>query len=98
MDANDTGIELSTSSIIDGDSTDISLTESMSYDTCSLSEDAPSMESANSSKEVSPDHKSHTLPSKLEVKNLEWNEIDDLLQVIVFFFFNESSRKNRVLK
>lgn len=80
----DTGIELSTSSLVDGDSTDISLTESISYDTCSVqSEDIASLGGGStcSSKEVSPEHRSHTLPSKLEVKQLEWDEIDELLQV-----------------
>lgn len=75
---------MSTSSVMDGDSTDISLTESMSFDTCSLSEDITSPESMGSSKEVSPEHKSHTLPSKLEVKQMGWDEIDDLLQVRFF--------------
>lgn len=81
MDGNDTGIELSTSSIMDGDSTDISLSESISYDTCSLSEDVLSPGSLSSSKDTSPEHKAYTLPSKLQVKQLEWDEIDDLLQV-----------------
>lgn len=81
IDGNDTGIELSTSSIMDGDSTDISLSESISYDTCSLSEDVLSPGSLSSSKDTSPEHKAYTLPSKLEVKQLEWDEIDDLLQV-----------------
>lgn len=53
----------------------------MSYDTCSLSEDVASLGSASSSKDASPEHRSHTLPSKLAVKQLEWDEIDDLLQV-----------------
>lgn len=53
----------------------------MSYDTCSLSEDVASLGSASSSKDTSPEHRSHTLPSKLAVKQLEWDEIDDLLQV-----------------
>lgn len=58
----------------------------MSYDTCSLSEDVTSIGSASSSKEVSPEHRSHTLPSKLEVKQLDWDEIDDLLQVCLYIF------------
>lgn len=37
--------------------------------------------SNNSSKESSPLHLSTTLPSKLDVKKIEWDEIDDLLQV-----------------
>lgn len=53
----------------------------MSYDTCSLSEDVASLGSASSSKDNSPEHRSYTLPSKLAVKQLEWDEIDDLLQV-----------------
>lgn len=66
---------------MDGDATDISLTESISYDTVSVSSDLPSPVSSSSSKEVSPEHKSLTLPSKLDVKQLEWDDIDDLLQV-----------------
>lgn len=72
-------METSIMSLGDGDSTDISLTESMSYDTCSIGE--ASLGSGNSSKEVSPDHKSNTLPSKLQLKELEWDEMDELLQV-----------------
>lgn len=83
-DGNDTGIDISTSSLMDGDATDISLTESLSYDTASLSSDLPSPGSSGSSKEVSPEHKSLTLPSKLDVKQLEWDEIDDLLQIKQF--------------
>lgn len=79
FDGNDTGIDISTSSLMDGDATDIS--ESISYDTASVSSDLPSPGSSSSSKEVSPDHKSLTLPSKLDVKQLEWDDIDDLLQV-----------------
>ena len=40
-----------------------------------------SSSSNNSSKETSPAHLSSTLPSKLDVKKIEWDEIDDLLQV-----------------
>lgn len=83
-DGNDTGIDISTSSLMDGDATDISLTESISYDSVSVSSDLPSPGSSSSSKEVSPDHKSLTLPSKLDVKQLEWDDIDDLLQVKQF--------------
>lgn len=39
------------------------------------------MSSNNSSKESSPAHKSSTLPSKLNIKSIEWDEIDELLQV-----------------
>lgn len=47
----------------------------MSYDTCSLA-------SAATSKDNSPDHRSATLPGKLEaIKQLEWDDLDDLLQV-----------------
>lgn len=69
---------------MDGDATDISLTESISYDSVSVSSDLPSPVSSGSSKEVSPEHKSLTLPSKLDVKQLEWDDIDDLLQVKQF--------------
>lgn len=80
MDGNDTGTEISTSSILDGgDTTDISMTESISLDT--FNDDVPSIGSAFSSKEVSPEHKALTLPSKLKVKDVEWDELDDLLQV-----------------
>lgn len=54
--------------------------ETETYETCSMS-DSTSISSAFSSKEVSPVHKSFTLPSKLDVKDLDWDEIDDLLQV-----------------
>lgn len=82
VDINDTGVSIGTSSIMDGgDTTDISMTESISFDTCSFNEEIHSLASGASSKEVSPDHKSLTLPSKLDVKNVEWDELDDLLQV-----------------
>lgn len=82
IDINDTGISISTSGIMDGgDTTDISMTESISFDTCSFNEEIHSLTSGASSKEVSPYHKSLTLPSKLDVKNVEWDELDDLLQV-----------------
>lgn len=79
-DGNDTGTEISTSSILDGaDTMDISMTESISLDT--FNDDVHSIPSEFSSKEVSPEHKSATLPSKLKTKDLEWDELDDLLQV-----------------
>lgn len=83
MDLNETGMEISTSSMMDGgDTTDISMTESISFDTCSVNEEVPSLGSNSSSKEVSPDHKSLTLPSKLEdIKNSDRDELDELLQV-----------------
>lgn len=48
-----------------------------------MSSDVNSLSSSsnNSSKESSPAHLSSTLPSKLDVKKIEWDEIDDLLQV-----------------
>lgn len=48
-----------------------------------MSSDMNSLSSSsnNSSKESSPAHLSHTLPSKLDVKTIEWDEIDELLQV-----------------
>lgn len=64
------------------DTMDISMTESISFDTCSVNEEMPSLASNPSSKEVSPEHKSLTLPSKLnDLKNVERDELDDLLQV-----------------
>lgn len=60
-----------------GDTTDISMTESISFDTCSVQ----SLNSASSSKNVSPDHKSLTMPGKLNGKQIERDELDDLLEV-----------------
>lgn len=62
---------------------DTTISESLSYDTISISSDTTSLNSnsTNSSKESSPAHISNTLPSKLDVKKIEWDEIDDLLQV-----------------
>lgn len=78
-DGNDTGTEISTSSILDGgDTTDISMTESISMDT--FNDDVHSIPSEFSSKEVSPEHKSNTLPSKLKA-NLAWEEVDELIKV-----------------
>lgn len=68
------------------------ISESISYDTLSISSDLNSISSSKpnsgeNSKEVSPSHavpnggKYVTLPPKLDVKQLEWDEIDDLLQV-----------------
>lgn len=83
LDLNETGMEISTCSMMDGgDTTDISMTESISFDTCSVNEEVPSLGSNPSSKEVSPDHKSLSLPSKLEdIKNSDRDELDELLQV-----------------
>ncbi|XP_058826751.1 uncharacterized protein LOC131686775 [Topomyia yanbarensis] len=74
----------------DGNDT-TTISESLSYDTLSISSDLNSIgsskpNSGENSKEVSPSHglngnKYVTLPPKLEVKQLEWDEIDDLLQV-----------------
>lgn len=60
---------------------DISITDTMSFEATSIAEDSTSISSMCSSKEVSPAHKSVTLPSKLNVKELDWDEIDELLQV-----------------
>lgn len=62
---------------------DTTISDSLSYDTISMSSDVNSLSSGsnNSSKDCSPAHLSTTLPAKLDVKNLEWDEIDDLLQV-----------------
>ncbi|XP_055548897.1 uncharacterized protein LOC129732243 [Wyeomyia smithii] len=75
-----------------GDGNDTTtISESLSYDTLSISSDLNSIgsskpNSAENSKEVSPSHvqngnKFVTLPPKLDVKQLEWDEIDELLQV-----------------
>lgn len=59
---------------------DISVTDT--YDTTESSFPEDSTSSNSSSKEVSPaHHKSSTLPTKLNVKEFDWDEIDDLLQV-----------------
>lgn len=60
---------------------DTTISESLSYDAISISSDVLSSSSNNSSKESSPAHMSNTLPSKLDVKKIEWDEIDELLQV-----------------
>jgi Ras association domain-containing protein 2/4 len=57
---------------------DTTISESLSYDSSSISSN--SLDSG-SSKESSPIHGSNTLPSKLDIKKIEWDEIDDLLQV-----------------
>lgn len=81
LDVNESS-DVSTSSLADGgDTTDISMTESISFDTCSFNEDINSLTSGSSSKEVSPNHRSVTLPTKLDGKMCERDEIDDLLQV-----------------
>ncbi|XP_055618466.1 uncharacterized protein LOC129763428 [Toxorhynchites rutilus septentrionalis] len=84
---------LSSSLTEGGDNNDTTtISESISYDTLSISSDLNSISSSKpnsgeNSKEVSPSHvaangnKYVTLPPKLEVKQLEWDEIDDLLQV-----------------
>lgn len=71
LDVND----VSTSSLADGaDTMDISMTESISFDTCSFNEDINSLTSGPSSKEVSPDHR-----SRYGTKTAD--ELDELLQV-----------------
>lgn len=62
---------------------DTTISESLSYDTISMSSDVNSLSSGSnsSSKESSPAHLSNTLPAKLDVKKIEWDEIDELLQV-----------------
>lgn len=77
-DTNETSLDVNTSSLADGnDTTDISMTESISFDTCSVQ----SLNSASSSKNVSPDHKALTMPTRLNDKAAERDELDDLLQV-----------------
>lgn len=82
LDVNESS-DVITSSLADGcDTTDISMTESISFDTCSVHDDVQSLTSGPSSKEVSPDHRSLTLPSKLsDGKINERDELDELLQV-----------------
>lgn len=53
----------------------------MSFDSISISSDVNSLSSSGSSKESSPAHVSNTLPSKLDIKKIDWDDIDDLLQV-----------------
>uniref|UniRef100_A0A1B0CI23 Putative ras gtpase effector rassf2 n=1 Tax=Lutzomyia longipalpis TaxID=7200 RepID=A0A1B0CI23_LUTLO len=70
-----------TASITSEDGLDLSTSDSTTCDTCTWSEDVVALGSESSSKDVSPSHKSATLPPKLDVKQLDWDEIDDLLQV-----------------
>lgn len=65
------------------DNNDTTISESLSYDvmSASMSTDTQSIGSAESSKENSPAHLSATLPSKIDVKKIDWDEIDELLQV-----------------
>ncbi|XP_040173290.1 uncharacterized protein LOC120905980 [Anopheles arabiensis] len=83
---------VSTSSLTepcDSNNDTTTISESISYDTLSLSSelnsnfDSKPVSSSESSKEVSPSHagKYVTLPPKLDVKQLDWDEIDELLQV-----------------
>uniref|UniRef100_A0A182W535 Ras-associating domain-containing protein n=1 Tax=Anopheles minimus TaxID=112268 RepID=A0A182W535_9DIPT len=84
---------ISTSSLTepaDSNNDTTTISESISYDTLSLSSelnsnfDSKPASSSESSKEVSPSHaggKYVTLPPKLDVKQLDWDEIDELLQV-----------------
>lgn len=82
VNSNQTSADVSTISLGDGgDTTDISMTESFSFDTCSVNEDVQSLTSSSSSKEVSPEHHSATLPINLNNKNIQRDEIDELLQV-----------------
>lgn len=80
--SNQTSADVNTISLGDGgDTTDISMTESFSFDTCSVNEDVQSLTSGSSSKEVSPDHHSVTLPINLNNKNIQRDEVYELLQV-----------------
>ncbi|XP_053678432.1 uncharacterized protein LOC128728810 [Anopheles nili] len=82
---------VSTSSLTepaDSNNDTTTISESISYDTLSLSSelnsnfDSKPVSSSESSKEVSPSHGKYvTLPPKLDVKQLDWDEIDELLQV-----------------
>lgn len=75
---------------VDDLSTDVSLSESMTFDSCSLNEYPLSEEATTpttptatqSTLTTTTGSTASTLPSKLEsINNLEWDEIDDLLQV-----------------
>lgn len=57
------------------------MTESFSFDTCSVNEDVQSITSSSSSKEVSPDHHSATLPINLNNKNIQHEKIGELMHV-----------------
>lgn len=88
-----------TSGIDDISSTDISLSESMTFDSCSLSEEPllditsnPTATNAEDTTETTTittatdfktasNNSSVTLPSKIDSLSLEWDELDDLLQV-----------------
>lgn len=80
-DESESGIETTTSSAMDGYSTDISLSESMTFDSCSLSEDTVADISSTEDENSPVDKISATLPTKLDIKDVAWDEIDDLLQV-----------------
>ncbi|XP_055608908.1 uncharacterized protein LOC129756148 [Uranotaenia lowii] len=83
------------SSLTEGGNDTTTISESISYDTLSISSDINSISSSKpnsgeNSKETSPSHVANggssnnkyvTLPPKLDVKQLDWDEIDDLLQV-----------------
>ena len=64
---------------MDGYSTDISMSESMTFDSCSLNDDTAPDASSNESSPIA--QSAVTLPAKLDIKNVDWDEIDDLLQV-----------------
>ncbi|KAL5284732.1 hypothetical protein ACFFRR_006815 [Megaselia abdita] len=88
-----------TSGIDDISSTDISLSESMTFDSCSLSEDPlldvtsnPTATNVDDTTETTTittatdfktasTNSSVTLPSKIDSISLEWDELDELLQV-----------------
>lgn len=82
FNSNPTSADVSTISLGDGgDTTDISMTESFSFDTCSVNEDVQSLTSGSSSKEVSPEHHSATLTIHSDNKKILQDEIDELLQI-----------------
>ena len=56
-----------------------------------LSPTESQLESEPNSVPVSPDHlKCLTLPMKLDVKSMEWDELDELLQVCTFTIYHQS--------
>lgn len=57
------------------------------------------MENNAKSVPTSPDHlKSLTLPMKLDVKNMEWDELDELLQVLFLIFIFISLNRYKLEK
>ncbi|XP_055377592.1 uncharacterized protein LOC129609599 [Condylostylus longicornis] len=78
-DESESGLESTTTSALDGYSTDISMSESMAFDS-SIAEDTVAEISSNED-ENSPNKIAATLPSKFDTMNAEKEYLDELLQV-----------------